>query len=396
MTLELPDHSPQHPNCFAGHLSAEDPEWNSSSINQLFERALQDSDPEHPPLCQHTIAALIDDGNFEAVIDGLRYILSESTLVEMWKTQFGERLAAQAILARISAEPNLLPLTAAQQAVATMMHALHSIGLDSGWHASDRALNILKPFTSLLDVGLTVPPTMFSFRLVGAASLIAAQTSLHESASPSGLSVLRAACAAAIPAVMVTAHHLLGGDAVPLVAEYAQNERILNGKIWYDRDVVNPSDADIFWTSKYSSEPWTLACKRLAEKGLARGSQLAVVEDFGQNPFDTPLKRELHQRMLRGIEASPLGAHIVRVVRDEYEATELLNEGDVAAIITDLFLPMRAGSHAKDSGELETRRILERFLDTAQVDKVLGEARARECVVGAIFKREFERLLSLS
>jgi hypothetical protein len=191
---------------------------------------------------------------------------------------------------------------------------------------------------------------------------------------------------------MVTAHHLLGGDAVPL----AQSEGILNGKIWCDRGVINPPDADIFWTSKYSPEPWTLACNRLAEKGLAPGSQLAVVEDFGQNPFNTPLKQELHQTMMQGIEASPLGAQIVRVVRDEHEATELLNDGEVAAIITDLFLPMRAGSHAKDSGERETRRILERFLDTAQVDGVINEARARECVVGAIFQQEFERLLSLS
>jgi hypothetical protein len=395
MTLDLPDHH-LHPNCFAGHLAIEGPEWASSSINQLFERALAESDPEHPPLCQHTIAALIKDSNFEAVIDGLRYILSESALVEMWKTNYSERLSTQSILERIILNPNLLPLTPAQQSVATMMHALHSVGLDSGWHASDRALDILKHFTPQLDVGLTIPASMYSFRLVGAASLIAAQTNLHESASPSGVTVLRAASAAAIPAVMVTAHHLLGGDAVPLVAEYAQSEGILNGKIWCDRDITNPSDADIFWTSKYSSEPWTLACKRLAEKGLARGAQLAVVEDFGQNPFDTPLKREIHQAMMRGIEASPLSNHIVHVVRDEQQAIALLYEGNVAAIMTDLFLPMRVGSHAKDSGERETRRILERFLDTAQVDRVIREARSRECVVGAIFTREFERLLSLS
>jgi hypothetical protein len=347
-------------------------------------------------LCQHTIAALIEDGNFEAVIDGLRYILSESSLVEMWKANYSERLSAESILERIIPNPNLLPLTSAQRSVATMMHALHSIGLDSSWHASERALDILRPYATRLDLGLTVPPSAYSFRLVGAASLIAAQTNLHESASPSGLTVLRAASAAAVPAVMVTAHHLLGGDAVPLVAEYAKGEGILNGKVWCDRDLTNPSDADIFWTSKYSPEPWTLACERLADKGLARGSRLAVVEDFGQNPFDTPLKREIHQAMMRGIEASPLGNHIVHVVRDEQQAIALLNEGDVAGIMTDLFLPMRVGSHAKHSGERETRRILERFLDAADVDKVLSEARARECVVGAIFKREFERLLSLS
>jgi hypothetical protein len=100
--------------------------------------------------------------------------------------------------------------------------------------------------------------------------------------------------------------------------------------------------------------------------------------------------------MMRGIEASPLSNHIVHVVRDEQQAIALLYEGNVAAIMTDLFLPMRVGSHAKDSGERETRRILERFLDTAQVDRVIREARSRECVVGAIFTREFERLLSLS
>ncbi len=395
MSLELTSKE-QHPNCLTAHLPAHGPEWSSSSINQLFESALKHPDPEHPPLCQHTIARLIEDGNFEAIIDGLQYILTRANLVDMWKLTYGERLPAETILERIIPTPTLLPLTPAQHAVATMMHALHSIGLDSGWHPSERALEILEPYSSQLDRDLIIPKSAYSFRLVGAASLIAAQTNLNESAAPSGITVLRVASEAEVPAVMVTAHHSLGGDAVPLVAEYTRSENILNGKVWCNRDATNPADADIFWTSKYLTESWTVACHRLAEKGLARGSVLAIVEDFGQNPFDTPAKREINQAMMQGIEASPLRELVVHVVRDEQQAKALLSQGNVAAVITDLFLPMRAGSHAKDSGERETRQILRRFLDDSQIDSIISKARSMECVVGAVFKREFDRLLTLA
>ena len=395
MSLGLPDQH-HYPNCSAAHRSARGPEWSSPVVNELFQRALNQPDPEHPPLCPHTITTLLREGNFEAVVGGLGYILSESALGDMWKEHYGRRASINSILDQLYADPAALPLTPAQECVVRMMHAIHSVGLDSVWHPSDRALEIIKPYSPQLDQGLPTSHFSLSFRVVGAASLIAAQGSLCESATPSGISVLRAAQDAGVPATMLTAHHTLGGDAIPFVAEYLRGEGLLNGNISCPRLGYDQPNADIYWELKESPEGWTNSCARLAEKGLASGGRLLIVEDFGQHPFETPHKIELYKTMARGIQQSPLKHLTAYLAKDQHEALSILHEGDVAGVVTDLYFPERFGSGSKELGDREVRRILGKFLGEADTESIMSQARSMECRVGAIVREEFEKLLTLA
>lgn len=395
MSLESTDQH-HHPNCLAAHLSTQGPEWSSPAVNELFQVALNQPDPEHPPLCPHAITTLLREGNFEAVVGGLGYILSESALRDMWQERYGRRASINTILDQLCANPAVLPLTPAQECVVRMMHAIHSVGLDSVWHPSDRALEIIKPYSPQLDRGLPTSRFSLSFRVVGAASLIAAQGSLYESAAPSGIPVLRAAHDAGVPAVMLTAHHTLGGDAVPFVAEYLRNEGLLNGDISCPRLGYDQPNADIYWALKESPAEWTDSCARLAEKGLASGGRLLIVEDFGQHPFETPQKIELYKAMARGIQQSPLKHLTTHLARDQHEALSILHEGGVAGVVTDLYFPERLGSGSKELGDREVRRILGKFLCETDTELIMSQARSLECRVGAIVREEFEKLLTLA
>lgn len=395
MSLAVSDQH-HYPNCLAGHLPTSGPEWSSPAVNELFKVALDQPDPEHPPLCPHTITTLLQEGNFEAVVAGLGYILSEATLSKMWEARYGRRAALNAILDKLHTDPTSLALSDAQRCVVRMMHAIHSIGLDSMWHPSDRALEIIAPFTARLDQGLEPSHKSLSFRVVGAASLIAAQSSLCESAAPSGIAVLRAARDAGIPAAMLTAHHSLGGDAVPLVAEYLRSEGLLNGGIACPRLGYDDPDPDIFWALKESPEAWRDSCLRLADKGLSSGGKLLIVEDFGQHPFETPQKIELYKAMANGIDQSPLKHLTPHLARDQHEALTLIQAGDVAGVVTDLYFPERLGSGSKELGALAVRRILGNFLSDTEIDTVISAAQSVECRVGVIVREEFNKLLTLT
>ena len=395
MTLEVSHHQ-HHPNCLAGHVETHGPEWSSPAVNELFQIALNQPDAEHPPLCPHTITTLIQEGNFEAVVSGLGYILSESALSRLWKAHHGERVSLNTILDKLHTDPDALPLSEAQRCVVRMMHAIHSVGLDSTWHPSDRALEIIAPFAERLDQGLRRSQSSLSFRVVGAASLIAAQSSLCESAAPSGVAILRAARDAGVPATMLTAHHSLGGDAVPFVAEYLRKEELLNGAISSPRLGYDDPSPDIYWALKEFPEAWRDSCARLAEKGMSSGGKLLIVEDFGQHPFETPQKIELYKTMASGIQQSPLKDLTVYLARDQREALTLLQEGDVAGVVTDLYFPERFGSGSKELGDITVRRILGNFLSDTEIETVMSEAQSIERRVGVIVREEFHKLLTLT
>ncbi len=375
--------------------------WSSPSLCELFERAIARASElgAPPPLAPRELAACVERGSFEEAVRGLSFILSPSEICRRVAEESGlPSMPLDTALERVVSGAFRGDMTSAERSVATMLHAVRVLGLDSEMHPGDKALDLVAPFAERLNVDLDPHfhgGGALSYRVLGAASLVAAQASLMPAAQPCGIQILRMAHALGIPRLMVTSHHSLGGDAVPLIAEHCAREGLLNGEISCPRLGYASANPEIFWMMKESPEEWLQCFTRLADLGVRGGSYILVVEDSlglaGQGR-DAPAIQDVIWDAYRRCER--LALNPLTIASNSSEAQGILGSLPVGGLLTDLFIPTEAGGTDKACGEASVHEVLGPYLREDEIAGLLRAGRAAEGSVAEIMERETIALLT--
>lgn len=375
--------------------------WNSPELQDRFLKAQAKHSEGNGlrPLPPVEATALIVDGKYEEAVRGLSFILSGRELLRA--TQRVAGASFDEALEKIADGRVDVSFSRGQLCVARMVHAIRVLGLDSATHAGDRAINMVQPYESLLEQGLEAPGASsrgtLSHRVVGTASLIAAQASRDSAAQPCGVQIVRAARERDLPCIMISSHHALGGDAVPLIAEHCAKEGLLNGQVSCQRLGFTNSKADIFWVFKQDPTAWTECFSRLGDIAAGRQGGLLVVQDTVGSLSDDLLPFPIED-VIRGAHAknSALRDKPLHIVPDKEQAMAALESSQWAAVATDLFMPTCTGSADKSCGEATVREVLLRYLEHSDIDLLLCRAQAAEDEVCTIVNRELAELLLMS
>ncbi len=381
-------------------LSAVDRGWSSPELQDLFRKA-QARHSEGKglrPLPPNEATTLIVEGRYEEAVRGLSFILSGRELLRATQRVVGSSF--NEALEKIAGGSVDVSFSRGQLCVARMVHAIRVLGLDSATHAGDRAIGLVQPHRSQLERGLPTAHSSsvagLSHRLIGAASLIAAQASRDASAQPCGLQVVRAARERELPCILISSHHALGGDAVPLIAEHCAKEGLLNGAVSCQRLGFTNIAADIFWVFKQDPTAWTECFNRLGDLAVGRPGGLLIVQDtvgsFSDDLLPFPIEDVIREAHLKN---SALRDMPLCVVPDKEQAMAALESSTWAAVATDLFMPTCTGSTNKSCGEATVREVLLQYLEHDDIDLLLGKAQAAEEEVSAIVNRELAELLMM-
>lgn len=377
--------------------------WASPLISAKFDEALLRclGDDSARPLTPAELIGLVQTGHFQEAAYGLGFIIRPHELRARWLSLHPDDTAPSVeTLTRVAASTTDLPLSQAERSVIAMLHAITTTGLDSSMHPSERALDLLRPYIDKLNVDL-VPSfgsgqNEYSYRVLGAASLLAAQTSKIASAQPCGVQILRAAYKYGYPCLLITSHHSLGGDAVPLIAEHCKREGLLNGEISSPRLGFVSEHPDIFWIHKEDVNAWRDGFERLAELELKLGHSILVVEDSLGTVFNGRAL-SIEDTIRTAHEQCPsLRLNPLIIVRDCDAALATLRSTPIAGVMTDLFIPTTYDSPDKSCGEVTVREVLGRFLLGSEIDTLLCEGRCIESQIEELMEHELELLLQLS
>ncbi len=377
--------------------------WADPSLNARYHSSLQEyrHGNGRRPLTPREAASLVQTGHFEETIRGLSFIINQWDLHKrLAPVAQQQNLSFADTLDRVIAKGLPVTLSTAERSVATMIHALRVLGLDSATHPGDRAVELLLPFADRLNQSLCsrfgASSEHYTYRVLGAASLIAAETSRLPEAQPCGVQILRAAFERNIPRVMITSHHSLGGDAVPLIAEHCAREGLLTGDVSCSRLGFNSTSADIFWVYKELPEAWLDALHGLAQRGAGGPGHLLIVEDT-LGPVSDDSSSTAIEDIIRQAHADcpHFSANPLILARDEEEALRAIESTPLVGVVTDLFIPTQVGSFDKSCGEATVREVLLPYLEHSEIDFLLRAGRAIEGEVAAIMEREVERLISL-
>ena len=378
--------------------------WPSDDTQASYSEALHrfECASGNRPGTPNEIASLIQSGHFEEAVRGLSFIISSSELSRRLSTQGGTaKLSFYNALEQIVTGQLSVDLSPAERSVVTMLHALRVTGLDSATHPSDRVLELVAPFAAQLNADLDprheTDTVSWSYRMTGAASLIAAQASKIPAAQPCGVQILKMAQDLGIPRIMITSHHSLGGDAVPLIAEHCAREQLLNGQVSCARLGYETPNPDIFWVFKEDPQAWLNCFERLASKCVKGGHYIVLVEDtlgpLSDDPLSIPVEDVIRQAYQR---CSHFAYNPLTIVSDGEEAIHAITNLPVGGVVTDLFIPTRQGSLDKSCGEATVREVLAPYLTTAQIDHLLCAARAMEGEVASVMERELHKLLQVA
>jgi hypothetical protein len=370
--------------------------WNSGAFKFTLNDAARSSKRAPEVHSAIEVAAAINAGEFDRAVGYLGWILREADI---------SSLAAQAgidyehfdeLLQRVTSDEALLPLTEEQRTVAKMLYAVRVLGLDSEVHPSERAIRVLSRFKDAFSQR-PVSETRRYNPVAAAASLLAAQGSECEHAQPTGVWVLEEAYVRKIPAVLVTTNHTLGSDSIFLVAESLAQKQVLNGRVdssdlWLS---CNDPDATIFWESrKDTPEVWIKAFKRLATLGLAPGNHILIVEDCrsgSSHPDDPEQVRAPIRQAFAACEE--LKDYTLAWEVDTNSGLTTLEQGQIAGVVSDLFMPWVTGSHSKSAGDRIVKDILSPYLSSETVEHLLTTFRDIEGQVGQVVREEFEKLI---
>lgn len=379
------------------------PSWRSPALQQRFEQAQQShaSGEAIRPLLPAEAAALLVDCRYEEVVRGLSFILSGRDLLRAIQQSNPPRHSAfNDCLSDLVAGRIATPLSPAQLSVARMVHALRVLGLDSATHAGDRAISMVQPYREKLENGipehLQTSGNTLSHRVVGAASLIAAQASRDPAAQPCGVQIARAARERRLPCIMVSSHHALGGDAVPLIAEHCAREGLLNGEVSCQRLGFTSNRAHIFWVFKQDPLAWRECFERLGAMTTAATGHVLIVQDTLSSLSDDLLPFPIDEVIRAAHSQSPtLCNKPLMVAQDKEQAMEAMASFPIAAVATDLFMPTRAGSQDKSCGEATVREVLMPYLQHSDIDLLLTAAQAAEDEVASVMSRELAALIMM-
>lgn len=374
--------------------------WHCTELKELFDKAKFNHSEGNGirPIPPSEAISLVVDGKYEEAVRGLSFILNGHDLLRATQKIAGAPF--NEALEKIARGNIDVSLTRGQISVARMVHAMRVLGLDSSTHAGDRAIELVLPYRTRLEAGLsqrsTTTDSQFSQRLIGVASLLAAQASRDPSAQPCGVQVVRAAREKEIPCLMISSHHALGGDAVPLIAEHCSREGLLNGEISCQRLGFTNTAADTFWIFKQDPQAWTECFNRLGEVAADRSGGVLVVQDtvgaFSDDLLPFPIQEVIRATYL---ECPSLRNKPLTIVPDKEQALAALESLPFAAVATDLFMPTCAGSRDKSCGAATVREVLLPYLDHRNIDHLLYSAQAAEEEVSAIVTRELAELLTM-
>ncbi len=339
-----------------------------------------------PPPTPEEVFDLVETGKWETAVRRLDFIFSCRVLEKRWSdSRPGIHARIIDKLPEAVEHPEHLRLSTAEHAVSRMMYMLTTEGLDS-FHPTDKALNLVKEYAHVLDQNLDprfCKGGRWSYRVWGAASLLSAEASLQEELQPCGIAVLEAARARNLPRIMFPSHHVVGGDAVELIADFCTRHGILGGNILCDRMIYDMPKPDIFLISKDLTDNWEKPIRTLCELASGRSGDILIVED------------ELRSRNQDGalidieafITAACEGKSTLRFARDYGEALEIMNSHQIAAVGSDLYIPEKTGACARgDLNELGQKSlgnrlvhlVLDEFLSKNTVDDLLLKARRME------------------
>ena len=375
--------------------------WRSQSIQARFEKAqlAYASGSGIRPLPPRDALSLLVDCRYEEVVRGLGFILNGAELrAAVQKLNPSAARTFNDSLTELAGANGNAELSPAQLCVARMVHALRVLGLDSATHAGDRAISLVEPYAHLLEHGLSAElqrsAGALSHRVVGAASLIAAQAHRDPAAQPCGVQIVRAARERGLPCIMVSSHHALGGDAVPLVAEHCAREGLLNGEISSQRLGLTAQDAHIFWFFKQDPLNWQECFHQLGTMAERNAGHVLVVQDTLSSISDDLLPFPI-EALIREAHAkcNALSSKPLIIVPDKEQAMEALDSMPIAAVATDLFVPTKLGSLDKSCGEATVREVLAPFLDESQIENLLRDAQSVEDEVATVMSQEIAALL---
>ena len=377
--------------------------WTNTSIRERYVDACASFERNHAnrPVAPRELTALVSSGHFEEALRGLSFIIRPSDVVRRaYEMPGGETLTYNQAIDGVLQGTLAIPLSDAERAVVSMMRALRTIGLDSATHPGDRAIDLVTPFVSRLNQDLDSRYSngndSLSYRVLGAASLIAAQASRLPAAQPCGVQILRAAQERGIPRVMITSHHSLGGDAVPLIAEHCAREGLLSGEVTCQRLGYTSKSPDIFWVFKESPEAWLECFERLAQLHIPAGTYILVVEDTLGPLSDDPLALPVEQIIVNAHkQCAAFQFNPLTIAADEEEALRLLETLPIGGVMTDLFIPTAHESLDKSCGEATVREVLLPYLEHSEIDALLTAAQRVEREVAAIMEREAAALIGL-
>jgi hypothetical protein len=342
------------------------------------------------------VAAAIDAGEFERAVRYLSWILREGDLPRLAEETGVNYKGVKDLLQKIADSESLLPLTKEQLAVAKMLYAVRVLGLESEEHPSERAINLLYDFKQAF------PSSSTTFRrydpLKAATSLLAAQGSVCEHAQPTGILVLEEACKQKTPAVLVTTNHTLGGDSIFLVAEYLAEKKILNGRVDSSDEWLGCHDpeATIFWESrKDNPNVWSKAFKRIAALELRPGDRILVVEDCYSGTPQPEDPEQVPAPIQQGFDScQELAGYKLVWAPDTNSGLSALAQGDIAGVVSDLFMPLVTGSRSKTTGDRIVQEVLTPYIDPQTVQHLLTTFREIDGRVGQIIREEFQKLVT--
>ncbi len=386
--------------------SAPSLKWSSMQLEDQYVQCLTDyrsGAKQYPPPTPEEVFGLVETGRWETAVRRLDFIFSCRLLEKRWSDSH-PGVAARMLdkLQEAVDHPERLRLSKAEHAVCRMLYMLVTEGLDS-FHPNDKALNLVKEYAHVLDENLDPRFSKggrWSYRVWGAASLLSAQASLQEALQPGGIAVLEAARAKGIPRIMFPSHHVVGGDAVELIAEFCTRHGILRGNILCDRMIYDMPNPDIFLLSKDLPDNWRKPIKALCELAAGRSGDILIVEDElrSRNQDGNPINIEAF------ITAAYEGQGTLLFARDYREALDIMNSQQVAAVGSDLYIPEKTGTCARgDLNELGQKglgnrlvhRILDEFLSQDTVDDLLLKARRMEMSIYQRMRSELSKVIGL-
>lgn len=380
--------------------------WSTAQLEERYVQGLIDykrGATQSVPPTPGEVLDLVEIGKWETAVRRLDFIFSCRLLDKRWSDSHpGASARMPDKLQEAVEHPEHLHLSAPEHAVARMLYMLASEGLDS-FHPNENALKLVKEYAEVLDQSLDPrfnKGGRWSYRVWGAASLLSAEASLLEALQPCGIAVLEAARAKGIPRIMFPSHHVVGGDAVELIADFCTRHGILGGNISCDRMIYDMPKPDIFLISKDHPGNWKKPIRALCELASDRSGDILIVEDElrPRNQYGEPIDIKAF------ITAAYEGPSTLRFACDYEEALEIMNAHQIAAVGSDLYIPEKTGTCARgDLSELSQKglgnhlvhRILGEFLSRDTVDDLLLEARLMEISVYQSMRSELAKLIAL-
>lgn|GEM_PF-5807613 len=381
-------------------------QWRSTEIVALYGEQMKDFVNHKrlvPPPSPDEVLGLVESGKWNSVVRRLDFIFSDRLLEKRWNELQPTKSSSRAQkLQEAIDRPESLRLSDAEQAVLRMLHTLEAEGYDPA-HPSDKSLSLVKGHAAELDRDLDSRfkrGGRWSYRVLGAASLLSAEASMQESLQPCGVAVLREAQNRGLPRIMFPSHHVLGGDAVALIADFCSRQKILRGNIRCDRRACDMPNPDVFLISKDSPNNWLDPMRALYEQATARAGAVLIVED------ELLVRDQDYQQVdVRGfITQAYQGRHELLFAQDYEEALYYMSSRPIAAVGSDLYMPEHFGSgssgvsnhlNQKRLGNTIVHEILDSFLSEGTVDQLLAEARRSDFKIYDAFRAELGKLITI-